>query len=93
MVKIILINNKNKNSNNTDDAFCVGHEYKQWPKSWFEIRFKKKKMSVGHFTTIPCEPNTASRKLESHFFKGIGTHANSMVCAKFPVFRTFMNFS
>ena len=26
-------NNKNKNSNNTDDAFCVGHEYKQWPKS------------------------------------------------------------
>lgn len=26
-------NKKNKNSNNTDDAFCVGHEYKQWPKS------------------------------------------------------------
>ena len=62
------INNKNKNSNNTDDAFCVGHEYKQWPKSWFETRFKKKKMAAGHFTTIPCEPNTASRKLESHFF-------------------------
>ena len=28
----------------------------------------KKKMTAGHFTTIPCEPNTASRKLDSHFF-------------------------
>ena len=53
----------------------------------------RKKMAAGHFTTIPCKPNTASRKLESHFFKGIGAQTNSMVCAKFPVFRTFMNFS
>ena len=36
-------NKKNKNSNNTDDAFCLVHEYKQWPKSLFETRFKKKK--------------------------------------------------
>ena len=28
----------------------------------------RKKIAAGHFTTIPCEPNTASRKLESHFF-------------------------
>lgn len=28
----------------------------------------RKKMAAGHFTTIPCKPNTASRKLESHFF-------------------------
>ena len=28
----------------------------------------RKKMATEHFTTIPCEPNTASRKLESHFF-------------------------
>ena len=28
----------------------------------------RKIMAAGHFTTIPCEPNTASRQLESHFF-------------------------
>ena len=26
----------------------------------------RKKMAAGHFTTIPCEPNTATRHIESH---------------------------
>lgn len=29
---------------------------------------KKKKVAAGHFTTIPCEPNTVNRRIESHIF-------------------------
>lgn len=49
-------------------------------------------MAAGHFTTIPCEPNTVNRKLESHFFSGIGPHTNNIVCAKFSTFFKLFNF-
>ena len=49
-------------------------------------------MAAGHFTTIPCEPNTVNRKLESHFFSGIGPHTNNIVCAKFSTFLSFLIF-
>ena len=57
----------------------------------FNPPYGKKTVAV-HFTTIPCEPNTANRPMESHNFCAIRPCTNNNVCAKFGVFRTFLCF-
>ena len=37
----------------------------------------RKMMTAVHFTTIPCEPNTANRLKESHIFCEIRPSANN----------------
>ena len=50
----------------------------------------RKKMVAVHFTSIPGEPNTANKRTESHSFCEIRPCANSIVYARFEVFRTFL---
>ena len=49
-----------------------------------------KKMAVVHFTTIPCEPNTANKHIERHIFGEIHPCTNNIEYARFEVFRTFL---
>ena len=52
------------------------------------VRIKK---AAVRFTTIPCEPNTANRHIESHnFFCRIRPCTNNIVYTKFEVFKTFL---
>ena len=50
----------------------------------------RKKMVTVHFTTIPCEPNTANRHKESHILGEIRLCTSNIVHARFEVFRTFL---
>ena len=47
-------------------------------------------MAAVHFTTIPCETNTANRRLESHMLHKIHPCTNKIVYARFEVFKTFL---
>ena len=47
------------------------------------------KMADVHFTTTPCEPNTADRLIESHILGKLRPCTNKIVYARFKVFRTF----
>ena len=49
-----------------------------------------KKKAAVHLTTIPCEPNTDNRYIESHIFCEIRPCTNNIVFACFEVFRTFL---
>ena len=52
-----------------------------------------KNMAAVHFTTIPCEPNTANRHIESHILCcccDIRPCTNKIVYARFEVLRTFL---
>ena len=50
----------------------------------------RKKMAAVHFTTIPCESNAANRHIESHIFYEILSCTNSIVYARFEVFKSFL---
>ena len=48
-------------------------------------------MAAVHFTTIPCEPNTASRHRESHILLRYSSlYSNNVVYTWFEVFETFL---
>ena len=46
-------------------------------------------MAAVHFTTIPCELNTANRHIESHIFCEIRPCTNNIAYARFEDFGTF----
>ena len=46
-------------------------------------------MAAVYFTTIPCEPNTANRRIRSHIFGEIPLCTNNIEYGRFEVFRTF----
>ena len=48
-------------------------------------------MADVHFTTMPCEPNTTKRHIQSLMFGVIGLCNNNVVYARLEVFRTFLS--
>ena len=47
-------------------------------------------MAAVHLTTIPCEPNTINKHIESQIFGEIRPCTNNIVYARFEVFRTLL---
>ena len=47
-------------------------------------------MAAVHFTTIPCEPNTAIKYKESHIFSVFVPVLSILRMLGFKVFRTFL---
>ena len=59
-------------------------------KEKLDLRDQKQKMVAVHFTTMPCEPNTANRHKESHSFFKICLCSSNILYARFEVFKTFL---
>ena len=57
---------------------------------WWSQSTVRKKMAAVHFTTIPCESNAANRHIESHIFYEILSCTNSIVYARFEVYKSFL---
>ena len=55
-----------------------------------DFRFVLSETKIRDFITIPCEPNTSNRHIESHVFCEIRSCFNNIVYARFEVFRTLL---